>query len=479
MKKSWPYLVIVIALFLGINAPSLFSEGMFMDGLIYATVSRNLAFGEGTFWFLHFSDTHFQSFHEHPPLAIGLQSLFFKVFGDSFYVERFYSLFTYFISLFLIKKIWFYLVDKNKNHSKLYWLPMLLFSIIGVVGWAYSNNMLENTMTIFVLASYYLLLKSLVEFNKKIKYSLLLFAGLTLFLGFLTKGFVALFPLVTIGVYGVFSKKINFFQSVFQTAIVLFGILLSFVFLYFVDNTAIESLGIYFNKQVANSIKNVATVSSRFWILKSFIQQMIPIFILGIFIAFFAKSKIKYRNIYKEHTIATFIVGLSGILPIIISLKQRDFYIISAYPFIVFSCSLLLIPFISVLIQKIESNKGIFKWLERVGVILLSISIIITVFQFGRIGRDKEVIQDIRKITATIPENSVIRVTESLIDDWAVRAYLERYHHVNLTMDNNADICCLLSDTPINIDGFEDVSDDLLLEKFSFYNRKINKTVSQ
>lgn len=464
MKKSWPYLLIVIAIFLGINAPSLFSEGMFMDGLIYAAVSRNLAEGDGTFWFLHFSDTYFQNFHEHPPLAIGGQAIFFKIFGDSIYVERFFSLLMYFVTLILIKKIWECIV--NKEHYKLYWLPMFLFSIIGVVGWAYSNNMLENTMTVFVLASYYMTLKSLVELNKKLKYSFLLLAGIMLFLGFLTKGFVALFPLITIVVYGVFSKKITFIQSVFQSIIVLLGLLLPFVFLYFKNNSAINSLSIYFNIQVANSIKNVATVSSRFWILWSFMEQMIPIVVFGVLVVVIAREKL----LYKENILINFVIGLSGILPIIISLKQRDFYIISAYPFIVFACSLLLVPFISIIIQRIEASKDYFNWLKRGSLALLTISLIITLFQFGRVGRDKETIYDVKHIIAVIPENSVIGVSTSLIDDWALRAYFERYHHVSLTNIKEDEVRYVLSDNSISIDYFRNISGDLLLKKYSFYS---------
>ena len=99
MTKTFsPFLIMVLSIFILLCAPALFTEGMFMDGLMYATVAKNLAHGEGSFWFLKFSDTYLTSFHEHPPLIFGLQSLCFNLFGDSVLVERFFSFFTYIIS---------------------------------------------------------------------------------------------------------------------------------------------------------------------------------------------------------------------------------------------------------------------------------------------------------------------------------------------------------------------------------------------
>jgi 4-amino-4-deoxy-L-arabinose transferase-like glycosyltransferase len=62
----------------------LYQDGMFMDGVQYAAVARNLAKGIGSFWFPVFSDNYvagLNSFHEHPPLVYYLQSFFFKIFA--------------------------------------------------------------------------------------------------------------------------------------------------------------------------------------------------------------------------------------------------------------------------------------------------------------------------------------------------------------------------------------------------------------
>ena len=158
-KKSIPYFIIVFALLLGVSAPALFSDGMFMDGLIYATVAKNLANGIGTFWYLQFSETLFPAFHEHPPLAIAMQSVLFRIFGDSIYIERFYSLFTFIITGFIIFFIWKQV--SGKKNTSLAWLPLFFWISIPLTTWSCANNMLENTLMIFTSLSILFALKSL------------------------------------------------------------------------------------------------------------------------------------------------------------------------------------------------------------------------------------------------------------------------------------------------------------------------------
>ena len=130
MKNSIPYYIIFFGLFLGICAPTLWSDGMFMDGLYYAAISRNLAAGLGSFWFLHFTDFSYPIFYEHPPLAMGLQSIFFYVFGDNIYVERFYAFFTFIVIAYIIHLIWGEINRKGLNY--LSWVPLLFLSLIHI-----------------------------------------------------------------------------------------------------------------------------------------------------------------------------------------------------------------------------------------------------------------------------------------------------------------------------------------------------------
>src|SRR5580693_5816231 len=74
--------------------PSLVRPGMFFDGLIYATVSRNLAVGIGDAWHPVYCASWNGDFREAPPLAFVLESYCFRLFGDHFWVEKLYSALT-------------------------------------------------------------------------------------------------------------------------------------------------------------------------------------------------------------------------------------------------------------------------------------------------------------------------------------------------------------------------------------------------
>ena len=97
----WQYYFLVIGIFLLLIA-KIFGEGMFMDGIIYANISKNLATNICSVWHLKLTEVLQSNFHEHPPLAMFLQSVLMRVFGTSVYVEKWYSLSTFVISGFLI-----------------------------------------------------------------------------------------------------------------------------------------------------------------------------------------------------------------------------------------------------------------------------------------------------------------------------------------------------------------------------------------
>ncbi|MBK9389464.1 MAG: glycosyltransferase family 39 protein [Bacteroidetes bacterium] len=136
---------------------SWFSDGMFMDGTIYAVLSRNMANGTGTFWHPHFTDTFFPVFVEHPPLAFGIEGILFRIFGDNRFVERFYSLLTIFITAIVIVYIWKAILKKSSTG----WLPLLFWITMPTVNWISVNHMLENTLAIFICLSVLFYLKSL------------------------------------------------------------------------------------------------------------------------------------------------------------------------------------------------------------------------------------------------------------------------------------------------------------------------------
>ena len=63
MSAPTPFRILTLAAFIGLILPMSIQDGMFLDGLVYATVSHNLANGLGSFWHPNFSATFFHDYH--------------------------------------------------------------------------------------------------------------------------------------------------------------------------------------------------------------------------------------------------------------------------------------------------------------------------------------------------------------------------------------------------------------------------------
>ena len=421
-KRNQVYFyLIVIGLFLLIISPDLLSDGMFVDGLMYATISKNLANGLGSFWDLHLTNTLDPHFYAHPPLAFGLQSLFFQLFGTSILVERFYSLLSFLITGIIMTKIW--KIVANKEYQQLAWLPLFIWLSIPLVFWAVSNNMLENTMMIFTSLSILFTIKS--RTNKRI-FNLCL-SGVFIFLAFLTKGFVGLFPFALLFWIFVFEEKKQFKIFLIDLFITITSALFPFVLLYFFVPESIENLIAYFDLQVVGSISEVQTVDSRFFILGRLIAELIPIGVLALVIYFATKNTTFTKNKNKWIPIF-FLLGLSGVVPIMVSLKQSGFYILASFPIFSIAIALLLSSRVNFVINKINNSK----LLKVLSIILFTLAVLLNARSINTVGREKEKVADVHQITSLIPPDEVISIPPNLKTNLALHAYFARYANVSL-----------------------------------------------
>ncbi len=447
-KKNQPFYFFIIGVFLLIVSPNLFSDGMFMDGLIYSTVAKNLSNGIGTFWNPHFTATCKPEFHDHPPLAMGIQSVFFTIFGESRYIDKLYSLCTFIIVGYLIVKIWRVL------KFKFGWLPLLFWLTIPLVIWACSNNMLENTMSVFITLSVLFYLKS----QNTHTYSYLFLSGIMLSLGFLTKGFFTFFPWTLPFLWWLFIRRKPFRNMVFETLIVLFSSILPLILLVLFFPDIRLSLQKYLDMQVIHSLKNMTTVDSRFFIVNRLFSEMIPAACLvGIFI-FYALHKKNHLNGLKSNSklsITFIFFGLTGVLPIMISMKQSGFYMLSTFPFFAIGIAIFIYPLVTTIFKNINSQTTeflIFKW---IGIGCFLTGILMFLYFSQRIGRDKNKIKDTYCILNELPSNSIINITRNMRQDWSLHGYFGRYKNVSLDTNFNRKRKYLLIQT-------KDYSDTLL-----------------
>ena len=441
MKKYIPFYFFVSGFFLLITIPNLFSNGMFMDGLLYATISRNLANGLGSFWHLHLSNSLYNVFYEHPPLSFWLESLFFRIFGDHLFVERLYSLVTYISTGWIMFQIWKEVIPEKEESVKTGWIPLFLWFLFPLVTWGCSNNMIENTMSFFTTLSIFFILKQIN--TKRFYWSVL--GGFSLFCGFLTKGFVALFPWSSFFFIYLISRNMKFGKMFWYIVFVIFSTLIPLLFIFFFIPTGFESLSIYLNHQVLNSIKHVHTVSNRFYILKRLLTEMsLPLLAV---ISVFTVAKIKKK---KSNDIGNikwgaifFLIGLSGVLPIMVSLKQRGFYILSTFPIFAISLGLFINCYVARGLDKISINTLGYKIFYVFSMILLIVAFVLIPFFNHKIGRNKNYIADMYKITNYVHKNSTISCAPHFANAWILYGYLGRFGNISVEPKFSNKYCLL------------------------------------
>ncbi|HZY25887.1 MAG TPA: glycosyltransferase family 39 protein, partial [Bacteroidales bacterium] len=419
-NRVLPFYFFVGGVFLIIVCQNIFSNGMFLDGLIYSAVSKNLSNGIGTFWNLHFTETFMSDFHEHPPLAFGIQSIFYTFFGESRFVDKAYSIFTVILVAFIIVKIWQTL---NYKHG---WIPLFLWIITPTVFWSSYNNLLENTLTIFTSLSILFYLKG----NESKNYLFIVLSGFMLTLGFLTKGFVAFFPWTFPFLLWIFLKRNSFGRMILDSAGLIIFSLLPLLIMILMFPAVKESLLKYINNQVIGSIKSVVTVDSRVDIVKRMFSEIVFPASLCIIFLLWGKIRTSLPIFLKENTRKSLVfvsLGLTGVLPIMVSLKQSGFYILPVYPFFAIGISILIYPLLDSLFIKMNYNsKGfiLFKWIAYG---LFISGLVLSIYFSDHFSRDKNRIKDMNTILAAIPRGSVININPVMFNDWALHAYLDRF----------------------------------------------------
>ena len=431
-KRFHPFLFVVVALFILLLSPTLFSDGMFMDGLMYASVARNLAEGDGSFWMLHFSDTHLSAFHEHPPLVMGLQSVFFRLFGDSILVEKLYSMATYFLSGGILFLIWQQVT--LRKFSEVAWLPFLFWLVMPLVYWGAANNMLENTMLIFVCLSVLFLLKA----SSTNSYLYMLLSGAMLFCAFLSKGFTGLFPLALPFCLWCFQLS-TFKEFMIRTVFISAGLLLPALLLFCFVPAGVDSIQAYLNAQVFKSIQNIQTVPYRAYIVVKLMTELgISVGLTTLFVLLGRRHKANPE--LKSWSGIFFSLGLCAVLPIMVSMKQNGFYILCALPFFAIALALLVAVPMQQWLQRIKIESRAFRIFKTMALLLLFTSGMLAYAQRGKINRNSTLVHDIKVMTSVLPAHTVISVPAKYRDHWAMYGYFQRYGKVS--MQPNDDFRC-------------------------------------
>ncbi len=415
----------VVGAGLCIVSPDILSEGMFMDGMIYAIIAKNLSEGIGSFWIPYFTATQDPEFYGHPPLAFGLQSLFFRIFGTGISLEKVYSVLTYVATGGLIWAWWQSLKLRQS------WLLFLFWLSCPVVLWASYGNLLENTLMLFTTGA------TLLYFGTFRRSSWWIWpCGFLLALGFLTKGFVAFFPLsFPLWLY-LLRFEPSFRRTSARTLLWIFATLLPLAVILLSSAAARHYLSTYLDIQVISSLQHVQTVSWRGFIVMKLLGELAPaLAIVSLVLLISWKKGITISSNTRRTAAVYFLTGLSGALPIIISLKQSGFYLIPVFPLFALAFATLVEPSFNTFFDRKRLSPTFNRVALLLGISVFALGIILSFQKADTIHRDHAKIRDCHLILPHLQEGDIIQLAPYLRTDWSLHGYYARYKNVSLDTD--------------------------------------------
>ena len=423
--------------------PRIVKKGMFGDGLLYASMARNMADGVGSFWKPFFSSSYWlenipTTYYENPPLMLWLQSLVFRGLGDHWWVEKIFCAILLLINIFLFRFLWnsFF---ANKPENKNYWYFVVFWwYLIPVAIWGNVNNLMDNLLLSFCLGAVGFLLKSLKS-NGKTDYIALICAAICIFCGLLTKGPVAMYPLALPFIYYIIKGNVNFIQKIKVSLLCGFMTLVLFGLVLLLNSEALNFFTQYWEQRlkaviVGNRDDMKLIGLDRMYILLQLSIELLPtIIVIGI-VWLIAKIKRWQINVteYRRDALFFILVGFSATLPILLSTKQSGIYLIPGIPMFSMAAAIISIPFAVKLLSNKWLQAYIFK-LKLFFLIAITIVILFSGLQLGKPGREIDLIHDIEIIKKVIPEGSKIGVCQEMKKEFVLHTYLQRMAKYELT----------------------------------------------
>ncbi len=457
-----PFILLPTVLILWIIGISIFCQGIFLDGLVYAVISRNLGLDLCTFWQLKVHDAA-PYFCSHPPLVFWIESFFYRILGDWFWIEKLYSFLTLICVFVLLKQIWI----KITTNKTFFWIAQIAFISTPLVVWAFSNNILENSSTVFSIAA----VNAALVGKAQQGYQRWIWVGLFVFLASLCKGPTGLFALsIPFWEYLLLNrKKLSYY--IYSTVMTVSVLLLSyFLLILFSGKQGLDFFKNYLFVQLYQSLSGqLMKVDNRFYILGELVMQIIPMALTAFLIWLLLRKKIEHKNELLKYSIFFAFIGLSASLPILISVKQIGFYIVPALPYFALSFACFCFPY----------WKFISEWLlqQKKVVFYINLTLLLSIFaagfaMFGRYGkviRDQKLLNDVFIICNVVPPNTILDISGDMSEEWSLQTYLYRYGYINIKTEEKKATYSIRKKGAVTPDGYKQLK--LSTELFNIYKK--------
>jgi hypothetical protein len=405
--------------------PALFQDGMFADGILYAAVSKNLADGLGSFWHPHFSELAMQHFHEQPPLVFFLQSFFFRLF-NGIYPERVYCLALLVINFLLIRKTWKNISGDNTDLRGISAFPLILFFLSPVVFWSFTNNVIEITMSAFVLASVNSFHAALIQ---KRHFWLNVFLAIAWTIAAtLCKGPQGVFAITWPAILWL-TGKLPLKKALTVTLVASVAIAAFYCILLSLPSTRETFTSWYRNRIEATFSGSHATTGSHFHLLFELLLDMLmPLGLALIVLIAGRKAASDSGMIRWGH--AFLLLALAGSLPLMVTSEQRGFYLFTSMPFYALATACYAAHAFVHVTTRVSQLKTVRISILALSAALLGIAATLTILKAGTPKRDADLLYDIRLTGELVGEHHAIVLDQSLYNNWAVSNYYERLFHI-------------------------------------------------
>jgi 4-amino-4-deoxy-L-arabinose transferase-like glycosyltransferase len=447
------WLIVGILFFVFVLFPGV-RDGMFFDGLTYASVARNMAEGVGTIWEPRFSDTVFPLFAEHPPLQFWMQSAALKLFGDSVHVEKFFAAAVGLASGALVVLIWKRLTRQDRDAARLAWLPLLFLLAIPNASNVIADNMLENTLGMFALLAVYGTARANdpEQSRKPVRrLGFLVASGLATAAAVLTKGPVGLFPLAAVGLQWLAMRQPGFLRAVLGTIIVMLTVVVVLGLLLLWP----EARGYaqrYADAQLYASLSGArGSAGGGLSAVRSLAGAVvIPLALCLAAVGLGSSATRRFgsaaqsgpaTNSWHRSAFFMLLVGISASLPILVSPRVFGFYFVPSLPYYAIGFALLCAPAVGklqrIVPERLWSRARVTGWLAILA------CVVVLPFSAGGVGRDATLIHDVRLIGDHVCGNEqhcrpTLSICPEIQAHSALYGYFQRYYQISLAPDDTA-----------------------------------------
>ena len=427
-------LTLTLLLAAGLLLPGMAAIGTFFDGLIYASISRNLAVGVGAFWTPHFSEGLFPVFREHPPLVFWLQSGFFRVLGESYLTERFYDLVLLIATVLLVRALWRLLViaAARPRLAGYWWLALLCLVLVPKWSWAYRSNVLENTMTLWCLASVLFTFSALRASTVTKVAMLTTLAGIATLAAFLAKALPALFvlpaALLLVPAAGTGRWRRAFGVAGAQTA--LFAGLVALLL------WGEPAARIHFAEWWQNQVAARAGLDGGWAMVLELAKKLVPMALVAglCFLAVRRRIAAGWWTPIAGPVVSMLAIGVSASVPLVLGDLDSGHYLLPSLPFYALAFGLTAAAALDAAGEPIRRRLEQAPGRAFVAAALVA-TVTIGVFSASRLGevRKNEAVHELfDRVAVEVGPGATIGLDPSLYPHWALHAVAQRYHRISL-----------------------------------------------